>query len=75
MTSGDCRGYGYLLWRNDVHLHVPHDVDTVAGVEFVTFTVTNVTNDFDNASMQIIGTNGDPNMIIVKQFTIHTQGQ
>ena len=75
-TSGNCRGYVYLLWRNGVPLHVPHDVDdTVAGVEFVTITVTNVTKDFDNASMQIIGTNGNQNMIIVKRFTIHTQGQ
>ena len=51
MTSGDCRGYGYLLWKDGVPLNVPHDDVTVGGVEFVTFTVTNVTKDFDNASM------------------------
>ena len=73
-TSGNCDGYGYILWRNGVPLHVPHDDDdTVAGVEFVTFMVSNVTKDFDNASMQIIGTNGGHS--IVKRFTIHTQGQ
>ena len=63
MTSADCDGYGYLLYRNGVPLNVPHDDVAVGGVKFVTTMVTNVTKDF-------IGTNGDPNMIIVKQFTI-----
>ena len=57
MTSAGCDGYEYLLYRNIVPLNVPHDDDvTVAGVKFVTITVTNVTKDSDNASMQIIGT-------------------
>ena len=69
MTSADCDGYEYLLYRNVVPLY---DDIAVGGVKFVTTTVTNVTKDSDNASMQYIGTNGDPNMIIVKQFTICT---
>ena len=56
MTSAGCDGYEYLLYRNGVPLNVPHDDVTVAGVKFVTITVTNVTKDSDNASMQIIGT-------------------
>ena len=73
MTIADCDAW-VSLYRNGVPLNVPHDDDIVAGVKFVTITVTNVTKDSDNASMQIVGTNGDPN-VIVKQFTIHTQGQ
>ena len=56
MTSADCDGYEYLLYRNGVSLNVPHDDIAVGGVKFVTIMVTNVTKDSDNASMQIIGT-------------------
>ena len=73
MISGDCDGYGYLLYRNGGHISVPHDHVTVGGVKFFTFMVTNITKEFDNASMRVIGTNGGHS--IVKPFTIHTQGQ
>ena len=56
MTSADCDGYKYLLYRNGVPLNVPHDDIAVGGVEFVTIMVTNVTKDSDNAPMQNIGT-------------------
>ena len=72
-TSGDCREYGYLLYRNGDHISVPTDHGTVNGVKFFTFMVTNVTKDFDNASMRVIGITNKHS--IVKRFTIHTQGQ
>ena len=73
MISGDCDGYGYLLYRNGDHISVPTDHGIVNGDEFFTFMVNNVTKDFDNAAMQVIGTNGGHS--IVKPFTIRTQGQ
>ena len=72
-TSGDCRKYGYLLYRNGDHISVPTDHGIVNGDEFFTFMINNVTKDFDNASMKVIGTNGGH--FRVKKFTIRTQGQ
>ena len=74
IISGDCRGYGYSLYRDGNPLDVPHDYGTVNGDRFFTFMVNNITKDFDNASMQVIGIKGLSN-IIEKRFTIHTQGQ
>ena len=72
--SGNCDGYVYDLYRDGNQAHVPTDYGTVNGVKFFTFMVNNVTKDFDNASMQVIGIKGRSN-IIEKRFTIHTQGQ
>ena len=73
MISGDCDGYGYLLYGNGDHISVPCDHVTVGEVKFFTFMVTNVTEEFDNASMQVIGTDGGHS--VVKPFTIRAQGQ
>ena len=70
MISGPCV---YLLTKDGNQINAPQNQVTVGGVKYLTFMVANVTKEFDNASMQVIGITDKHS--IVKAFTIHTQGQ
>ena len=71
-VSGPCSAY--LLTRGGNQINAPQNQVTVGEVKYLTFMVANVTKEFDNASMQVIGITTD-GQSIVKKFTIHTQGQ